>query len=160
MIRRSELPDDYRRLIERYDIDIGKINKGIKAYNPVVVYVSVDDGEGFTVFIADATGNLPSFNVDYWQDGDVIQCDWNEFITDLRDSRAFIRMLYRNDAEVFDKATSTGYDYLQNKGYIEKIGRAEKLCYRPHPKTVKSPAVKKSVKVKPFAKKKKMSKRR
>ena len=108
---KSELSADVKSEMEQEAQNI------IKKFKPYVIKWKADDNGG-SVLIGDKNSDFQAW-VDVWISGNDVDCDWNQYITHINDSKEYRDLQVRNDTEtVFDLATSEAIYCLEQNNVI------------------------------------------
>lgn len=91
--------------------------KIIDNFEPVRLEMDGGDGTYASVLVGDKNSDFTAW-IDVTIKNDDVECDWNQFITNLRDTNEVINKKVREDAKVFELATGEAIQTLQDKNII------------------------------------------
>ena len=91
--------------------------KIIDNFEPVRLEMDGGDGTYASVLVGDKNSDFTAW-IDVTIKNDDVECDWNQFITNLRDTNEVIDKKVRDDNKVFELATSEAIQTLQDKNII------------------------------------------
>lgn len=91
--------------------------KIIDNFEPVRLEMDGGDGTYASVLVGDKNSDFTAW-IDVAIKNNDVECDWNQYITNLRDTNEVINKKVREDAKVFELATSEAIQTLQDKNII------------------------------------------
>ena len=91
--------------------------KIIDNFEPVRLEMDGGDGTYASVLVGDKNSDFTAW-IDVTIKNDDVECDWNQFITNLRDTNEVINKKVRDDNKVFELATSEAIQTLKDKNII------------------------------------------
>jgi hypothetical protein len=104
----------------------GSIQKIVSNFTPVAVKHSGNEKEGYSVLIKDKKSDFTAW-VDVWVDTEYqdVNTDWNMYIFDLKDTNDVRQKTLQENTDIFEDATSTAIQYLEDKGVIMQDDKAK-----------------------------------
>lgn len=91
--------------------------KIIDNFEPVRLEMDSGDGTYASVLVGDKNSDFTAW-IDVAIKNNDVECDWNQYITNLRDTNEVINKKVREDAKVFELATGEAIQTLQDKNII------------------------------------------
>lgn len=91
--------------------------KIIDNFEPVRLEMDGGDGTYASVLVGDKNSDFTAW-IDVAIKNNDVECDWNQYITNLRDTNEVINKKVREDAKVFELATGEAIQTLQDKNII------------------------------------------
>jgi hypothetical protein len=104
----------------------GLIQKIVSNFTPVAVKHSGNEKDGYSVLIKDKKSDFTAW-VDVWVDTEYqdVNTDWNMYIFDLKDANDVRQKTLQENTDIFEDATSTAIQYLEDKGVIMQDDKAK-----------------------------------